>query len=1014
MNNSRGSQWGIWDLHVHTPDSIVQNYGPRNDATWEKFLTNIEALPPNIRVLGINDYIFLDGYRRILKERERGRLSNIDLVLPVIELRIDKFGGAGGDLSRVNFHAIFSDELNVETIQEQFINALSTHYKLSSQHTGIDWSGVPSRAGLEDLGNKIITSVPASKRKDFGTPLVEGFNNLNLNFEKILNLLEGSYFKGKAITAVGKTEWADIKWNGQSIAEKKTIINSSDLVFTASDSSKSFLGSKEKLKDQNVNAKLLDCSDAHTFSNSPNKDKLGNCSTWIKADSSFQGLKQVLIEFEERTFIGDIPPQLQTISTNKTKYIKSVAIQKTSNAPKTFKESWFNSEIQINTGLVAIIGNKGSGKSALGDIIGLLGNSRQQEDFSFLNSDKFKKLPDNRAKHFEAKLKWESDEIHSKKLDSHSEGVERIKYIPQDYFEKICAQLGEIEETAFDKELKNVIFSHVSKAERLGKKDLDELIRFKSDEINEAIDSAKIRLHKTNQQIIKIESMLRQEHKDNIERQIDIKEKELAAIKKAQPKAVKKPSQKTAQSNDTLKKERKLYDDINKQIDDSKEKLSSLTSNINLINKLERKLNNLETTISDFIESNSELSEDIGIDIEKLVKIKINRSLLDEIKDKAVNDRDAINKLLDQENQNGLYSKLKKSNNTIKSLQETLQGPNKDYEKYLEEHEKWQQQLKEIEGHVKQQGSIIQLRSELADLKKLPDELKTLTEQRIGFARKIFKLIQKNKNVLQELYSPVQKFISENSEIRASIELNFGASIMNIGFAEGLFDYLSLTKAKSFSSNDGKLLLTNIISNHDFNEEDSSISFVEEINNLMHFNKGNKNDSINVHEQLKQGKSIEDLYNFIYSFDFLQARYILKLGDKELKQLSPGERGALLIVFYLLVDLNTIPLIIDQPEHNLDNETVTKLLVPAIKKAKTRRQILIITHNPILAVVCNADQVIVASLDIKDNYRLEYIAGGIENPLINKKIVDILEGTMMSFDNRQRKYIREYLNLLNG
>ena len=96
---------------------------------------------------------------------------------------------------------------------------------------------------------------------------------------------------------------------------------------------------------------------------------------------------------------------------------------------------------------------------------------------------------------------------------------------------------------------------------------------------------------------------------------------------------------------------------------------------------------------------------------------------------------------------------------------------------------------------------------------------------------------------------------------------------------------------------------------------------------------------------------------------------------------------------------------IDQPEENLDNQTVYELLVQCIKEAKQRRQILIVTHNPNLAVVCDAEQVICAGLDKKDNYRMKYLSGGIENPKINKAIVGVLEGTMPAFDNRDSKYL---------
>lgn len=130
------------------------------------------------------------------------------------------------------------------------------------------------------------------------------------------------------------------------------------------------------------------------------------------------------------------------------------------------------------------------------------------------------------------------------------------------------------------------------------------------------------------------------------------------------------------------------------------------------------------------------------------------------------------------------------------------------------------------------------------------------------------------------------------------------------------------------------------------------------------------------------------------------------MGTKDVGQLSPGEKGALLLVFYLLVDKGDIPLLIDQPEGNLDNETIVDLLVPCIKEAKKRRQIIIVTHNPNLAVVCDADQVIWASLDKARDYRVKYDCGALENPVINKKVVDILEGTQPAFDNRDSKYHR--------
>jgi len=110
------------------------------------------------------------------------------------------------------------------------------------------------------------------------------------------------------------------------------------------------------------------------------------------------------------------------------------------------------------------------------------------------------------------------------------------------------------------------------------------------------------------------------------------------------------------------------------------------------------------------------------------------------------------------------------------------------------------------------------------------------------------------------------------------------------------------------------------------------------------------------------------------------------------------------LIFYLLIDRNDVPLIIDQPEENLDNESIYYLLVRYIKEAKNHRQIFIVTHNPNLAVVCDAEQVVYCSLDKKDKYKVSYEMGSIENNQIKQRIINILEGTKPAFINRQDKY----------
>lgn len=92
--NLRGSQWYRWDLQIHTPFSHTSEYaGHTNDEKWENFIQGLESLPGDIKVIGINDYLFLDGYKKALKYKTDGRLSNIDLILPVVEFRLKEFVG---------------------------------------------------------------------------------------------------------------------------------------------------------------------------------------------------------------------------------------------------------------------------------------------------------------------------------------------------------------------------------------------------------------------------------------------------------------------------------------------------------------------------------------------------------------------------------------------------------------------------------------------------------------------------------------------------------------------------------------------------------------------------------------------------------------------------------------------------------------------------------------------------------------------------------------------------------
>ena len=126
----RGAEWHKWDLHVHTPASVEQHYGDANqDKVWERYIDELEDLPEEIRAVGINDYCLIDGYRRVREAKDSGRLQNLDLILPVVELRLDLLAGHS-DTRRVNFHVVFSDALTADQIESFFLRKLSAEVQL--------------------------------------------------------------------------------------------------------------------------------------------------------------------------------------------------------------------------------------------------------------------------------------------------------------------------------------------------------------------------------------------------------------------------------------------------------------------------------------------------------------------------------------------------------------------------------------------------------------------------------------------------------------------------------------------------------------------------------------------------------------------------------------------------------------------------------------------------------------------------------------------------------------------
>ena len=1011
MRYPRGSLWWCWDLHVHSPASLVQSYGGNTDEVWARFLGDLENLPEEFKVIGINDYIFLEGYERVLEERKNGRLRNIDLVLPVIELRLDKFGGSTHHLSRVNYHVIFSNELPVYTIQTQFINALRVESRLNAGDSRPAWVGLPTRESIKDFGQAIINSVPEAERTHYTDPLLEGFNHLNFHLDAIRQALESPYFKNKVVTAVGKTEWADIRWQDGSIADKKDIINGADLVFTAAENPERCIAARESLKASQVNSRLLDCSDAHAFQNATQKDRIGNCFTWINADTEFEGLLQAIKEPEGRIYLGHEPDQRRKLAANRTKYIKGLAIKKVAD-PK-LDEPWFDgTNIELNPGLVAVIGNKGSGKSAFVDIVGLLGNTTRHKDASFLNDERFRKPADNKANQFIAELIWESGSKVKKGLheDVPSDAVEAVTYIPQKLFDEICNELASTEPGRFDQELKQVIFSHVSEANRLGRATLDQLIDYRTNELNRAIDLYRSELSHLNSEIIELERQAAPEHRQQLESYLARAKAELAAHEGIKPDEVSAPpNEPDAAMQETLTElegRKKEYQTALDQIEAAKDQQATLAQEVGIVDRIEQRLTNFQRTYDNFGSETLPELQTLGLQLKDILSVSINRTPLETARNSRQDSQQFLSSRLAEENPESLVSLGNSLSGQVEGLQQKLDEPNRKYQHYQADLKQWTEKRDSIIGSADNVETLEYYKAQLAALDDIPNLLEECRSGRRETAQKIHSLILEIADLYKQLYEPVQRFIGEHAIARHYLKLEFDVSVVDAGFETLFLDWINKGRIGSFSGvSESASRVRDIINRYDFDSSESSLDFAEEIlQNLQRDHRTPDCPSVKITDQLRTGKTEQSLLDFLFGFQYLSPRYLLKMDGRELNQLSPGEKGAMLVVFYLLVDRNDHPLLIDQPEENLDNETIVDLLVPSVREAKRKRQIVIVTHNPNLAVVCDADQVIYAKKSMQGRPRIEYESGAFENPPIQSKTIDVLEGKPPAFRNRSSKY----------
>jgi predicted ATPase len=737
---------------------------------------------------------------------------------------------------------------------------------------------------------------------------------------------------------------------------------------------------------------------------------------WIKADPTFNGLRQIINEPEDRVFIGSLPPKMEEVRHNTTRYLSHINIRKTAIAD--IDDVWFDCSIPPNFDMVAIIGNKGSGKSALADVLALAGNTHcDPKYFSFLTKERFCERNGRIAKQFEVETTWEDGTKTVKPLNGKPDlnAVELVKYIPQTYLEKVCTETEPGQKSEFQQELRKVIFSHISDAERLDKESLDELIEYTTEELNEQLNNQRQEIGRLNAELVRLEAKSTLGFAAQLDSKLNLKQQELNAHIAGKPVTVEQPNNLTAEQQTAfatiggeLEEERASLARLETNISEHQGRQKTLTEEIALARKLEAKLDNFSAEFARLKQETDADFKRLSLNVDAIVTLTVEKGTLTQKRDTLINDKGHIDAALLPGTETSLPDQKVACLMRIKTLQDQLDAPNKQYQAYQEALKAWETGKQLIEGDADKPDTLKFFQAQIKYLKEqLPQEISALHTQRLALARKIHESIVAIRDVYEDLFAPVQELIEGSVIIKEGFKLTLDSSIVERTFQRDFFDtYVNQGVAGSFCGKEkGAVLLEELRAEYNFDKAEDAIAFAEKITLYLQQDvRSAEQGKMHIASQLRKHVETKQFYDYIWSFNYLEPEYSLKLDGKDLSLLSPGERGTLLLVFYLLVDRSDKPIIVDQPEENLDSQTVYRLLIPVIKEVKKRRQIIMVTHSPNIAVVCDAEQIIHAFIDRANWNRVIYTMGSIESPQINKYLVDVLEGTRPAFDNRGSKY----------
>lgn len=978
---SRGSEWHRWEPHIHAPGTLFNNQfkGPN---AWGHYLTSLEQATPAIRAIAVTDYYCTDTYQQVVREmKENGRLPEVALVFPNVELRLDV---ATVKERWTNIHLLVcpDDPKHVSEV-ERFLS------RLRFEAFGDNFAC--TREDLAKLGRK---SKP--ELTDERAAFRHGASQFKVNFGKLREEYGRSdWAKENILIAVAgaETDGTSGIRDANDTTLRQEIEKFAHVIFASSPAQRDFwLGRKSGVGEHVLRERYDGCkpclhgSDAHEQATVAEPD--GNRYSWIKGALEFDALRQAYIDPAGRAYVGPHPP------------FRAMPARVIAEVELTGADWAQTPKLALNPGLVAIIGARGSGKTALADAIaaGCDATDGRLSNASFIVRAR---------EHLDGvgiRLNWETGDPSVRPLlnDSFDPSLyPRARYLSQKFVEELCSADGLKDELL--NEIERVIFGAHSTLERDGATDFGELLELRTTVLRDNRDRNEEAIETLSDQI-----GLEREKQSQIaglKSQITQKDALIAGYIKSRDKLV------TAGSAERVARLNALT-----------EAADYVRTQIRLWSQESQALRSLQNDVADFRTNRAPMAL-------RTTKQTFAGAHLD---DKAW---ELFRQTYTGNVDGTLTERLAKAEKSTTGWRgKELPRKASDQEPYVaDDAELKQLSLGELEAEIGRIQRLINIDTDTANrlrtittkigdenaaLKRLKDSLADcegaaarttqLQSDREKAYLRVFESIVAEEQVLHALYRPLMDRLAQASGTlrKLSFSVSRHADVHRWATeGEGLFDKRRTGPFKGVGTLEA---WANALLKPAWESGDPRA--VAEA--MAGFRQAHQAELLDLSEVPRSQQAdyrswLRRFAKWLYGTSHIEISYSIDYEAVDIRKLSPGTRGIVLLLLYLaLDDSDDRPLIIDQPEENLDPKSIFDELVELFIAAKNVRQVIMVTHNANLVVNTDADQVIVAFSGTHTPGKLppiRYLSGGLESGQMRKHVCDILEGGDRAFKERARR-----------